>query len=144
MCSIWFNSDLYGIMANTTHPIFFTNNFTSFIIWIFLFSSITTIHLSYVIFASLDLSYLSKSLTNSQNLIFISCLVFHHKICFFIPLSSNNIKSLRIQSDNTLNISSSYDPIVKWQSRRTKWTPFHPNNYNCSFSKLNNKILKHF
>ena len=67
MCSIWFSSGEYGGIVNTTHPNFFINYFTYIVLWMLALSNITTILLSYLIFASLDLSCISKSLINSQN-----------------------------------------------------------------------------
>ena len=56
VCSILFSSGENGGIVNTTHPNFFINNFTFLVLWMLALSNITTILLSYVIFASLDIT----------------------------------------------------------------------------------------
>ena len=82
------------------------------------------------------LKLLIKEFNELGKFIFIGCFTFHHKICFFILLSSNNIKSLGTRSNNTLSISFFFHPRVKWQSRWTKWTLVYPNNHKSNFLSL--------
>ena len=114
VCSIWFSSGEYSRIVNTIHLNFFTNYFTSFVLWKFTLSNIATILLSYVIFTSPDLNSWSNNLIKSQNWSSLIVLILIIKYASLLHLNYYQVDFLGSQSNNTLSISSSFHPKVKW------------------------------